>query len=150
MNKTNNRKGMISSIKLKLFSFFFNRNPTKYFKNKKISKWAYMPKDKLVDLVFKLYKDKIAVEPDRNELNSSNYIFWITNNLVGMYQTQRNVENMYDDVVNKYLEGPCYNLTGTDISKQIVLDTHKHVRSVLLNMSEKDLYSLIGVGLYLH
>ena len=138
------------NIKCMLFSFFFNRNPNKYFKNKKISKWAYMPKDKLVDLVFKLYKDKIAVEPDRNELNSSNYIFWITNNLVGMYQTQRNVENMYDDVVNKYLEGPCYNLTGTDISKQIVLDTHKHVRSVLLNMSEKDLYSLIGVGLYLH
>jgi len=137
---------IISSIKLKLFSFFFNRNPHKYFKNKEISNWGSMPKDQLVDLVFKVYKDKIAVEPNKNELNSSNYIFWITNNLTGMYKNSNN----YDTIVNKYLEGPCHNLTGIDISEQIVLDTHIHVRSVLLNMSEKDLYSLIGVGLYLH
>ncbi len=73
-----------------------------------------------------------------------NYIFWITNNLFDMYsQTSKKG-------LGKLIEGPCHNKKGNKITKKIVEDTHKHVRKFLMKMPNKDLYALIGYGLYNH
>ena len=101
-------------------------------------------KETFVNYIFNYYKNTIAVENDKEEFTSSNYIFWITNNLFGMYsQTSKKG-------LGKLIEGPCHNKSGNKITKKIVEDTHKHVRKFLMKMPNKDLYALIGYGLYNH
>ena len=97
---------------------------------------------RLVDYIFKFYLYEVAVEPTKEELNSNNYIFWITNNLFLLYKNSKNI--------SKLIEGPCHNLIGDQITEIIVKNTHKHVRKFLMSLPEKDLYSLIGIGIYNH
>jgi hypothetical protein len=59
-----------------------------------------------VNYIFNYYKNTIAVENDKEEFTSSNYIFWITNNLFDMYsQTSKKG-------LGKLIEGPCHNKRG--------------------------------------
>jgi len=134
--------------KKRRFESKFNKNPYKYFKNKEMSKWASIPRKQLVNIVFKFYLTQIATEIHKEEFSSANYIYWITNNLVGMYQNDKT--DNYDSIINKFIEGPSYNLDASQINEFIVKKTHIHVRELLMKLPEKDLYTLIGVGLCLH
>jgi hypothetical protein len=101
-------------------------------------------KEKLVDFILQYYKNNIAVEYDKEDFTSSNYIFWITNNLYGMYS------NTNKKGLEKLIDGPSHKIIGDKITKKIVIDTHKHVKKLLMKLPTKDLYSLIGYGIYYH
>jgi hypothetical protein len=107
-----------------------------------VNKNSKLNHNNLINYIFNFYLHNIATESTKEELNSNNYIFWITNNLCLLY---KNSENIY-----KLIEGPCHNLVGNQITEIIVKNTHKHVRTFLMSLPEKELYSLIGIGIYNH
>ena len=129
----------------------------KYLTNKKLEfKPNTMPinskiktkhsKESLVDFIFKYFQETIADEDAKNELTSSNFVFWITNNLIGMVRDYK--DDKWEEVINKFIEGTCYNKTGDEITKKMVEEQHKYVRKLLMNLSNKNLFALIGYSIY--
>ena len=130
-----------------------------YFKNKELEfkpefKIMHMKskiktkysKESLVDFIFNYFQETIADEDDKNELTSSNFVFWITNNLIGMVRNYK--DDRWEKVINKFIEGPCYNKTGDEITKKMVEKQHKYVRKLLMNLSNKNLFALVGYSIY--
>ena len=105
---------------------------------------VYKNKERLVEYIFNFYKTNIAVENDKEELTSRNYIYWITNNLHAMFN------NSKKKGLEQLIDGPSHKMTGTKLTTKIVMDTHKYVKQLLMKLPIKDLYSLIGYGLYNH
>ena len=122
----------------------------KYMINKDINV-KYKNKNDIVEFILKTFQNKIATEPDKNKLTSSNYIYWVTNNLSMMYMEPN--DNTMDDTLYKFIDGPSYEIKAHNLkdgverkepTKDDVIKTQEHVRNILMKLPNKDLLALLG------
>jgi len=147
-NKSKQRSNRNKSSKIKN-----SKNTLKYMINKDIN-MKYRSKADIVEHIFKT-TEEVADEHDKNELTDSNYIYWITNDLAGMYMDPD--DSTMDKKLNKLIEGPSYETNYHNLKegakrkkliKKQVLKTQEHVRNLLMKLPNKELYAFIGYSFY--
>jgi len=147
-NKSKQRSNRNKSSKSKN-----SKNTLKYMINKDIN-MKYRSKADIVEHIFKT-TEEVADEHDKNELTDSNYIYWITNDLAGMYMDPD--DSTMDKKLNKLIEGPSYETNSHNLKEDVkrkkltkkqVLKTQEHVRNLLMKLPNKELYAFIGYSFY--
>ena len=127
-----------------------DKDSLQYMINKDINV-KHKNKDDTVEFILETFQNKIATEPDKNELTSSNYIYWVINNLFLMYSVPN--DSSMDEALKKFLNGPSYkNIEDTEnkeVTEKDVIATQEHVKDILKKLPNKDLFALLGFS-YLH